>query len=213
MFAAAPPLIGLLIRYYISTEAIKFATGTERKDWIKMSLDLSEQIGNVYQAQLREGTFVREPPGTQLDPVTALYGGLITAASASLGAPGTAAEAFGYTFPGAAAKQRQRLEAEVMRGFPTTQRRIKGAPKFAKRKLSNWNRQVKAGMKVAKENPKVWPPKLPGTKVMEMVTGDLSKLNKGKKAKTKKQKKLKAKLKTSIGKAFADWKKRKGLKR
>ena len=33
-------------------------------------------------------------------------------------------------------------------------------------------------------------------------------LNKGKKAVTKKQKTLKTKLKGSIGKAFADWKKR-----
>ena len=44
MFAAIPPILGLLARYYVTTEAIKFATGTERKDWIKMSLDLSEQM-------------------------------------------------------------------------------------------------------------------------------------------------------------------------
>jgi len=158
MFAAIPPLLGLLVRYYVSTEAVKFATGTERKDWIKMSLDLSEQIGNIYQAQVREGRFVQTPsgpspgPGTAaLDPVSALYAGLITAASATLGAPGTAAEALGYTFPGAAAKQRQRLEAEVTGGFPFTRKRIKGAPKFAKRKLSSWNRDVKKAYAAVKK--------------------------------------------------------------
>jgi len=159
MFAAIPPLLGLLVRYYISTEAIKFATGTERKDWIKMSLDLSEQIGNVYQAQLREGQFVGTPPGTQLDPVSALYTGLITAASGALGAPGSAAEALGYTFPGAAAKQRRRLEAEVTGGFPFTRKRIKGAPTFAKRKLSTWNREIKKAYKEVKAHQNQFGPK------------------------------------------------------
>jgi len=159
MFAAIPPLLGLLVRYYISTEAVKFATGTERKDWIKMSLDLSEQIGNIYQAQLREGRFVETPPGTSLNPLTALYGGLITVASATLGAPGTAAEAFGYTFPGEAAKQRQRLEAEVTGGFPFTRERIKGAPKFAKRKLSTWNKDIRKAYKEVKAHKNQFGPK------------------------------------------------------
>lgn len=166
MFAAIPPLLGLLVRYYISTEAVKFATGTERKDWIKMSLDLSEQIGNIYQAQLREGRFIQTPlgpspgPGTAaLDPVTALYTGLVTAASAVLGAPGTAAEALGYTFPGAAAKQRQRLEAEVSGGFPFTRERIKGAPTFAKRKLSTWNKDVRKAYKEVKAHKNQFGPK------------------------------------------------------
>ena len=130
-----------------------------------------------------------------------------------MGAPGTAAEALGYTFEGEAARQQQRLASEITGGFPTTKVRIKGAPKFAKRKVSDWNKQVKAAIKVVKDNPKVWSPKLPGTRVMDMVTKDLSKLNKGKKAVTKKQKKLKAKLKGSISKAITDWKKRKGGKK
>ncbi|GAG88413.1 unnamed protein product, partial [marine sediment metagenome] len=90
---------------------------------------------------------------------------------------------------------------------------------FAKRKVSGWNKQVKAAMKLAKENPKLWRPGSPGiygkgkkNGLMGQITKDLSKLNKGKKARTKKQKKLKAKLKGSIGKAVADWKKRKGYK-
>ena len=87
--------------------------------------------------------------------------------------------------------------------------RIKGAPTFAKRKVSDWNKQVKAAMKVVKDNPKVWSPKMPGTRVLELVTGDLSKLNKGKKPLTKKQKKLKSALKGSIAKAKARWGRRK----
>jgi len=61
-------------------------------------------------------------------------------------------------------------------------------------------------MKVVKDNPKVWSPKLPGVRLMEQVTKDLSKLNKGKKAQTKKQKTLKAKLKGSISEAVSKWK-------
>jgi len=184
MFAAIPPILALLARYYVTTEAIKFATGTERKDWIKMSLDISEQIGSIYQAQLREGVFVQTPlgpspgPGTAaLDPVSALYAGLITAASASVGAPGNIAETLGYTFPGAAAKQRQRLEAEVTGGFPFTRARIKGAPTFIKRKLSNWNKEVKKAYKVvkAKQNQfgpkgKMNNPKTAFAKVVKMVS-------------------------------------------
>jgi len=163
MFAAIPPLLGLLVRYYISTEAIKFATGTERKDWIKMSLDLSEQIGNVYQAQIKMGKPVTNPErygymGTA-DPIEAFYVGLITAASGGLGAPGNIAEQLGYTFPGAAAKQRGRLEAEVTGGFPFTRKRIKGAPTFAKRKLSTWNREVKKAYKEVKANKNQFGPK------------------------------------------------------
>jgi len=191
---AAQSLIGLLIRYWLIGEALKFATGTSKKDLVKAGLDLSEQIGNVYTSAL-----------TRADPNMTLGETLITVGAGALGAPGTIAEAAGYTFEGEFARQHQRLASEIRGGLPTTRVRIKGAPKFAKRKLSDWNRQVKKGMKIAKENPKIWPPKLPGTRLMEMVTKDLSKLNKGKKPKTKKQKKLKQKLGTFINTAIARW--------
>ena len=220
MFAGAvapAALAQLLIRYYLATEAIKFATGTERKDWMKMSLDISEQIGNIYTARLRQGELMGDP---RTDPLGVLYGELVTGAAGLLGAPGTVAETLGYTFPGAAAKQRGRLEAEVTGGFPFTRERIKGAPAFAKRKVSDWNKQVKAGMKLAKAHPKLWRPGSAGlygkgkkNGIMGRITKDLSKLNKGKKATTKQQKKLKAKLKGSISKAITDWKKRKGGKK
>jgi len=217
MFAAIPPLLGLLVRYYISTEAVKFATGTERKDWIKMSLDLSEQIGNIYQAQLREGRFIQTPlgpspgPGTAaLDPVTALYSGLVTAASAVLGAPGTTAEALGYTFPGAAAKQRQRLEAEVTGGFPFTRKRIKGAPEFAKRKLSTWNKEIKKAYKVAKVHKNqfgragvITAPKKAFPKIVKIVAA----LRKGKKQKSKGGKQIAKALKIKVSKFVSKIKK------
>lgn len=202
MFAAAPPLIGLLIRYWLVGEALKFATGTSKTDLAKAALDVSEQIGNIYTTRMSE---LQQDP-TAFRPFSTE---VLTALTGAVGAPGTAAEALGYTFPGEFARQQQRLASEVRGGFPTTQVRIKGTPKFAKRKLSAWNKQVKAAMKIAKEHPKVWPPKMPGTRLMEQLTQDLSKLNKGKKPVTKKQKKLKSKLKGTITKAFADWKKRK----
>lgn len=202
MFAAAPPLIGLLIRYWLVGEALKFATGTSKTDLAKAALDVSEQIGNIYTTRISE---LQQDP-TAFRPFSTE---VLTALTGAVGAPGTAAEALGYTFPGEFARQQQRLASEVRGGFPTTQVRIKGTPKFAKRKLSGWNKQVKAAMKIAKEHPKVWPPKMPGTRLMEQVTQDLAKLNKGKKPVTKKQKKLKSKLKGTITKAFADWKKRK----
>ena len=156
MFAAAPPLIGLLIRYYLSTEAIKFATGTERKDWIKMSLDISEQIGDIYEARVRQGQLLGE---FVENPVGVLMGEAVTGAAGVLGMPGTAAETLGFTFPGAAAKQRRRLEAEVTGGFPFTRKRIKGAPTFAKRKLSTWNREVKKAYKAVKAQKNQFGPK------------------------------------------------------
>jgi len=174
-----------------------------------MSLDLSEQIGNIYQAQLREGRFVQTPfgpspgPGTAaLDPVSALYTGLITAASAVLGAPGTAAEALGYTFPGAAAKQRRRFEAEVTGGFPFTRKRIKGAPEFAKRKLSTWNKEIKIAYKVAKENKNqfggpglITVPKKAFPKIVKIVAA----IRKGKKQKSKGGKQIARALKKRFG--------------
>ncbi len=200
MFAPAPSLLGLLIRYWLAGEALKFATGTSKTDLAKAALDASEQIGNIYTDRLATAQPTQGWQGLSTDIVAGLMGGV--------GAPGTIAETAGYTFEGEFARQQQRLASEITGGFPTTQVRIKGAPKFAKRKVSDWNKQVKAAMKIAKETPKVWPPKMPGTRLMEMVTKDLSKLNKGKKPVTKKQKKLKGKLKDSIGKAFSQWKKR-----
>jgi len=208
MFAAAPPLVGLLIRYWLVGEALKFATGTSKTDLAKAALDVSEQIGNIYTSRIQAE--MARPAGAPSIP--GVSPALITALAGAIGAPGTAAEALGYTFEGEFARQQQRLASEVRGGFPTTQVRIKGAPKFAKRKVSDWNKQVKAAIKVVKDNPKVWSPKLPGTKVMDMVTKDLSKLNRGKKPVTKKQKTLKTKLKGSIGKAFADWKRRQRIR-
>jgi len=212
MFAAAPPLIGLLIRYWLVGEALKFATGTSKTDLAKAALDVSEQIGNVYTDRLvraqRDPTF---SPGLVPEVLTGVTG--------VLGAPGTIAEGLGYTFEGEFARQQQRLASEVRGGFPTTTVRLKGAPAFAKRKVSAWNKQVKAGMKIAKENPKLWRPGSTGlygkgkkNGIMGQITADLSKLNKGKKPVTKKQKKLKAKLKDSISKSFAGWKKRQRLR-
>jgi len=202
MFAAAPPLVSWLIRYWLIGEALKFATGTSKTDLAKAALDVSEQIGNVYTSRLAA---LQQPDPKTFGPVHELS----TALAGLVGAPGTIAEAAGYTFEGEFARQQQRLASEIAGGLPATRVRIKGAPTYAKRKLSGWNKQVKAGMKLAKENPRIWPPKLPGTRLMEMVTKDLSKLNKGKKAQTKKQKKLKGKLKVSIDKAISQWKKRK----
>jgi len=201
MFAAAPPLVSLLIRYWITSEAVKFATGTSKTDLAKAALDASEQIGNLYTQRIATA---QAAPGYSPGFIPEV----ITAAAGALGAPGTIAEAAGYTFEGELARQQQRLASEIRGGLPSTRERIKGAPKYAKRKVSDWNKQVKKGMKVAKENPKLWPPKMPGTRLMEAVTKDLSKLNKGKKAQTKKQKKLKQKLGPTITKAFAEWKKR-----
>jgi len=164
MFAAVPPLVGLLIRYYLTTEAIKFATGTERKDWIKMSLDISEQIGNPFMARLQKLASGEEaaspfPPQQLGQLVPDLMLEMVTVGSGLLGAPGNIAESLGYTFPGAAAKQRQRLEAEVTGGFPFTRERIKGAPTFAKRKLSTWNKEIKKAYKVVKAKQNQFGPK------------------------------------------------------
>jgi len=195
---AAPSLIGMLIRYWLMGEALKFATGTTKKDLVKAALDLSEQIGNIYTTRLASG-----------DPNIGLLESFVTVGAGALGAPGTIAEAAGYTFEGEFARQRQRLSSEIRGGLPATRGRIKGAPKFAKRKVSAWNKQVKRGMAIAKAHPKIWPPQMPGTKLMGMLTKDLSKLNKGKKANTKKQKKLKKELEETIRRAFKAFKKRK----
>jgi len=206
MFAAIPPILGLLARYYVTTEAIKFATGTKRQDWIKMSLDISEQIGDIYEARLREGK-VYPIAG---DPLGTFYGELVTMGAGALGAPGTAAEALGYTFPGAAAKQRQRLEAEVTGGFPFTRARIKGAPTFAKRKLSTWNKEIKKAYKVAKANKNqfggrgvIKVPKKAFPKIVKIVSA----LRKGKKQKSKGGKQIATALKIKVSKFVSKIKK------
>jgi hypothetical protein len=206
MFAAIPPILGLLARYYVTTEAIKFATGTSRQDWIKMSLDISEQIGDIYEARLREGK-VFPIAG---DPVGTFYGELVTLGAGALGAPGTAAEALGYTFPGAAAKQRQRLEAEVSGGFPFTRARIKGAPTFAKRKLSTWNKEIKKAYKVAKVHKNqfggrgvIKVPKKAFPKIVKIVAA----LRKGKKQKSTAGKQIAKALKIKVSKFVSKIKK------
>jgi len=209
MFAAIPPILGLLARYYVTTEAIKFATGTKRQDWIKMSLDISEQIGDIYEARLREGK-VFPIAG---DPVGTFYGELVTLGAGALGAPGSAAEALGYTFPGAAAKQRRRLEAEVTGGFPFTRERIKGAPTFAKRKLSTWNKQIKKAYKVAKTQQnqfggkgKINVPKKAFPKIVKIVAA----IRKGKKQKSKGGKQIAKALKIFVSKVKKTQKRRYG---
>jgi len=206
MFAAIPPILGLLARYYVTTEAIKFATGTKREDWIKMSLDISEQIGDIYESRLREGK-VFPIAG---DPLGTFYGELVTLGAGALGAPGTAAEAFGYTFPGAAAKQRRRLEAEVTGGFPFTRARIKGAPTFAKRKLSTWNKEIKKAYKVAKAHKNqfgragvITVPKKAFPKIVKIVAA----LRKGKKQKSKGGKQIAKALKIKVSKFVSKIKK------
>jgi len=206
MFAAIPPILGLLARYYVTTEAIKFATGTKREDWIKMSLDLSEQIGDIYEARLREGK-VFPIAG---DPLGTFYGELVTLGAGALGAPGSAAEALGYTFPGAAAKQRRRLEAEVTGGFPFTRARIKGAPTFAKRKLSTWNKEIKKAYKVAKVHKNqfggrgvIKVPKKAFPKIVKIVAA----LRKGKKQKSTAGKQIAKALKIKVSKFVSKIKK------
>jgi len=206
MFAAIPPILGLLARYYVTTEAIKFATGTSRQDWIKMSLDISEQIGDIYESRLREGK-VFPIAG---DPVGTFYGELVTLGAGALGAPGSAAEALGYTFPGAAAKQRRRLEAEVTGGFPFTRERIKGAPTFAKRKLSTWNKEIKKAYKVAKAQKnqfggkgKINVPKKAFPKIVKIVAA----IRKGKKQKSKGGKQIAKALKIKVSKIISKIKK------
>jgi len=215
MFAGAvapAALAQLLIRYYLATEAIKFATGTERKDWMKMSLDISEQIGNIYTARLRQGELMGDP---RTDPLGVLYGELVTGAAGLLGAPGTVAETLGYTFPGAAAKQRGRLEAEVTGGFPFTRERIKGAPTFAKRKLSTWNKEIKKAYKVAKDNKnqfgikgKINVPKTAFPKIVKIVSA----IRKGKKQKSKGGKQIAKALKIKISKIISRTKKQRKRK-
>ena len=176
MFAAAPPLVNVLIRYWLASEAVKLATGTTKRDLAKAALDASEQIGNAYQAQFTTGERPGRLPAVFEDPITVAQG--------VLGFPGTAAEAAGYTFPGEFERQRQRLAGEVRGGFPSTRERIRGAPKFAKRKASKWNREIKKAYATAKKQKnqfggigKVTVPKKAFPKIVKMV----SDMRKGKK--------------------------------
>jgi len=193
MFAAAPPLVGLLIRYWLVGEALKFATGTSKTDLAKAALDVSEQIGNIYTSRIQAE--MARPAGAPSIP--GVSPALITALAGAIGAPGTAAEALGYTFEGEFARQQQRLASEVRGGFPSTQVRIKGAPTYAKRKLSSWNREIKKAYSVAKANKnqfgakgRIDIPKKAFPKIVKIVAA----VRKGKKQKSKAGKQIKKAL-------------------
>jgi len=192
MFAAAPPLVGLLIRYWLIGEALKLATGTSKKELAMAALDLSEQIGDVYQARIRTG------PSVPFSPFEELY----TAGFGVAGAPGTAAEALGYTFEGEFARQQQRLASEIAGGLPATRVRIKGAPAAAKRKLSTWNKEIKKAYKVAKANKnqfgkrgKISVPKKAFPKIVKIVAA----IRKGRKQKSTAGKQIAKALKKRLG--------------
>ena len=187
MFAAAPPLVSWLIRYWLIGEALKLATGTTKRDLAAAALDLSEQIGQAYQTRIATG----ELPGV----IPRVYEEPLTIAKGVLGAPGLAAEALGFTFEGEFARQQQRLASEIVGGLPTTRVRIKGAPTFArrkvtaaKRKLSSWNRDVKKAYAEVKKKGnsfgipgKINIPKKAFPKIVKMVAA----IRKGKKQKSK----------------------------
>jgi len=190
MFAAAPPLVGLLIRFWLIGEALKFATGTSRTDLAKAGLDVSEQIGNIYTTRIAE--LQQDPTATRPFSTEVL-----TALTGAIGAPGTIAEAAGYTFPGEFARQQQRLASEIRGGLPATKVRIKGAPEFAKRKLSSWNREIKKAYNVAKANKnqfgakgRIDIPKKAFPKIVKIVAA----VRKGKKQKSKAGKQIKKAL-------------------
>jgi len=192
MFAAAPPLVGLLIRYWLAGEAVKLATGTSKKELAMAALDLSEQIGDVYQARLRKG------PSAPFSPFEEAY----TVGFGLAGAPGMAAEALGYTFEGEFARQRQRLASEIAGGLPGTRVRIKGAPAAAKRKLSTWNKEIKKAYAVAKANKnqfgqpgKISVPKKAFPKIVKIVAA----IRKGKKQKSTAGKQIARALKKRFG--------------
>jgi hypothetical protein len=190
MFAAAPPLVSLLIRYWITSEAVKFATGTSKTDLAKAALDASEQIGNLYTQRLAAA---QAAPGYSPGFIPEV----ITGAAGVIGAPGTIAEAAGYTFEGEFARQQQRLASEIRGGLPTTRERIKGAPKFAKRQASQWNKDIKKAYATAKANKnefgmkgKINVPKKAFPKIVKIV----SDIRKGRKRKSKAGKQIKKAL-------------------
>jgi hypothetical protein len=192
MFAAAPPLVGLLIRYWLIGEALKLATGTSKKELAMAALDLSAQIGEVYQARIRAG------PSAPFSPFEEAY----TAGFGIAGAPGMAAEALGFTFEGEFARQQQRLASEIAGGLPATRVRIKGAPAAAKRKLSTWNREIKKAYAVAKANKnqfgqpgKISVPKKAFPKIVKIVAA----IRKGRKQKSTAGKQIAKALKKRLG--------------
>jgi len=201
MFAAAPPLVSWLIRYWLIGEALKFATGTTKRDLAAAALDLSEQIGQAYQTRLTTGQLPGRLPAVFEEPLTIAQG--------VVGAPGMAAEALGFTFEGEFARQQQRLASEIAGGLPATQMRIKGAPTFArrkitaaKRKLSNWNREIKKAYAVAKANKnqfgppgKISVPKKAFPKIVKIVAA----IRKGKKQKSTAGKQIAKALKKRFG--------------
>ena len=201
MFAAAPPLVSWLIRYWLIGEALKFATGTTKRDLAAAALDLSEQIGQAYQTRITTG----ELPGV----IPRVYEEPLTIAKGVLGAPGLAAEALGFTFEGEFARQQQRLASEIAGGLPATRVRIKRAPTFArrkvtavKRKLSSWNRDVKKAYAEVKKKRnsfgipgKINVPKKAFSKIVKIVAA----VRKGKKQKSKAGKQIAKALKKRLG--------------
>jgi len=194
MFAAAPPLVSWLIRYWLIGEALKFATGTTKRDLAAAALDLSEQIGQAYQTRLTTGQLPGRLPAVFEEPLTIAQG--------IVGAPGMAAEALGFTFEGEFARQQQRLASEIAGGLPTTRVRIKGAPAAAKRKLSTWNKEIKKAYAVAKANKnqfgqpgKISVPKKAFPKIVKIVAA----IRKGKKQKSKGGKQIAKALKKRFG--------------
>jgi len=207
MFAAAPPLVSWLIRYWLIGEALKFATGTTKRDLVAAALDASEQIGQAYQTRLTTGQLPGRFPPVFEEPLTIAKG--------VLGAPGITAEALGFTFEGEFARQQQRLASEITEGLPTTRARIKGAPTFAKRKLSRWNQMLKVAYATAKkERNKFGPPgkiSLPKTAFPKIVK-IAANVKKGKKQKSKAGKQIEKALKKKFKGAIAKFRKKKGYK-
>jgi len=195
MFAAAPPLVSWLIRYWLIGEALKFATGTTKRDLAAAALDLSEQIGQAYQTRLTTGQLPGRLPAVFEEPLTIAKG--------VLGAPGLAAEALGFTFEGEFARQQQRLASEIAGGLPATRVRIKGAPKFAKRKVSTWNKEIKVAYSTVKKHKnqfgqpgKISVPKKAFPKIVKIVSA----IRKGRKQKSSAGKQIVKALKKRFGK-------------
>jgi len=195
MFAAAPPLVSWLIRYWLIGEALKFATGTTKRDLAAAALDLSEQIGQAYQTRLTTGQLPGRLPAVFEEPLTIAQG--------IVGAPGMAAEALGFTFEGEFARQQQRLASEIAGGLPATRVRIKGAPKFAKRKVSSWNKEIKVAYSTAKKHKnqfgqpgKISVPKKAFPKIVKIVSA----IRKGRKQKSSAGKQIVKALKKRFGK-------------
>jgi len=114
-----------------------------------------------------------------------------------------AAEALGFTFEGEFARQQQRLASEIAGGLPATRVRIKGAPKFAKRKVSSWNKEIKVAYSTAKKHKnqfgqpgKISVPKKAFPKIVKIVSA----IRKGRKQKSSAGKQIVKALKKRFGK-------------